>query len=221
VTGKRFRATRNQATSLRLPSKLIPILIFIFLIGIIIHLMDVKLRPTVTAAAKAVATRAAVEALNQALTEELAKSVSYKQLIEVERNKDGDLKSARFNFAAVTKLQSEATSRAEDNLHALEDQTLKLPVAPVLGDSLFANVAPKIPIRITLIGSAHSSVSPEVKSVGINQTVHILYVDLSAEVNVVAPLVSAPVTVHSRVPIAYIVLSGEVPNAVWTPQVFG
>jgi sporulation protein YunB len=220
VTGKRFKSTRNQAASIRLPSKLITILIVMFLIGLIIHLMDVKLRPSVTAAAKAVATRAAVEALNQALTEELAKAVSYKQLVEIERDRDGDFKSARFNFAAVTKLQSETTARAEDNLHALEDEKLKLPIAPVVGDSLFANIAPKIPVRIALIGSAHSSVVPEVKSVGINQTVHILYVDLSADVNVVAPFVSAPVTVHSRVPIAYIVLSGKVPNALWTPQTF-
>jgi hypothetical protein len=42
--------------------------------------------------------------------------------------------------------------------------------------------------------------------------VHILYLQLNAEVQVVAPLVAQPVSVQSRVPLAYVVFNGQVPN---------
>ena len=175
-------------------------------------LLDLKIRPVVVVAARALATREATEALNQAVTEEIAHDADYDRIVEIDKTPDGRTQVARFNFASVTELQAAATQRAQDNLRALSADSIQLPLGQALAGPLIGNAGPRLPIHLYLLGTAHSSVTTDVKSVGVNQTVHILYLDLSAQVNVVAPLVTTPITIQSRVPIAYVVLAGPVPN---------
>lgn len=193
-------------------SILMAVIVILTVLSLMFLLLDLKVRPVVVVAARALATRAATEALNQAVTEEIAHDVDYDRMVEIDKGPDGRTQVARFNFASVTELQAAATARAQDNLRALSLDAIQLPLGQALAGPLIGNAGPRLPIHLYLLGTAHSSVTTDVKSVGVNQTVHILYLDLSAQVNVVAPLVTTPITVQARVPIAYVVLAGPVPN---------
>ena len=222
----RFRPVRTspwrQATSDQQPSapgrrgRVSPFLLTLFLMVLIpvftYWWLDYKVRPVMVMTAKALAMRSATDALSQATTQEIAQLADYGRMVEIEDGPDGRTQVARFNFASVTQLQFAATKRAQAALRNLTLETLKIPSGQVLAGPLAAGVGPGIPVRMYVIGTAHSSIATEVKSVGVNQTVHILYLDLSAQVNVVAPLVATPITVQSRIPIAYVVLAGPVPN---------
>lgn len=197
----------------RSPRPLLRIVVSLGLVlGLAFYLLDVKVHPIVSATAKAIATRAATEALNEAVTEEIAHDADYNRIVEITDGPDGHPQIARFNFASVTELQSAATQRALLNLRSLSTDSLALPLGQVLAGPLVGNAGPNLPIHLYVVGSAHSSVTTEVKSAGVNQTIHILYLDLSAQVNVVAPLMTAPVAVQSRIPLAYVVIAGPVPN---------
>ena len=216
----RPRATGRISVKTRSQGQLVwrswTLLVGIFLLSItgILYYFDVKLRPSIASASKAVATHVASEALNQALTEKLAESMNKTSFVEFAPHEDkSDLTVTRFNLQAVTKLQAEATEQAEKVLGELSRQNIQLPVGHILGGSFFTALNMNLPLRLSLLGNVHSSVYADVKSVGVNQTVHILYLELSANVNVLAPLVTQPVVVRSNAPIAYIVLSGPVPNA--------
>lgn len=222
MASTRFRPVKSAGAQRRRPAArfrgyrlgpfLTPFLSLVLVFGLAFYWLDVKVRPVVMLAAKAIATRAATEALNEAVTEEIAHDADYSRIVELDNGPDGHLQVARFNFASVTQLQSAATQQALTNLRALSADSLELPVGQVLAGPLIGNAGPRLPIHLYVVGSAHSSVTTDVKSVGVNQTVHILYLDLSAEVSVVAPLITTPVRVQSRVPLAYIVLAGRVPN---------
>lgn len=187
------------------------IAVWIFLITALI-VSEIKLRPSIAVAADAVAVRAATDALNGAVTEEMAQTTSYEHILHMEKNAQGDFNVANFDFPAIIEVQRRATSRAEEHLRQLEHETFRLPLLQTVGGSLLSAVGPTIPVRIYLVGSTHSSIQAESKSVGINQTVHMLYLDLSAQVHVVAPLVSQPTQIHTRVLLAYVIFNGKVPN---------
>ncbi|MBX5435983.1 MAG: sporulation protein YunB [Alicyclobacillaceae bacterium] len=180
--------------------------------GLLVHWGEARLQPQLAASAQALAVRAATEALNGAVTEVVAANVDSHRIIHVERTDNGDFEVAHVDFVAVTRLQSAATRRADEALHSLADETQRLPLGQALGGSLFAGLGPALPVRMSLVGSAHSSVTADVRSAGINQTVHIVYLHLTAQVNVIAPLIRRPVVVESTTPIAYVVLAGEVPQ---------
>ncbi|MCF8565211.1 sporulation protein YunB [Alicyclobacillus tolerans] len=177
-----------------------------------LYLLDARVRPAVSAAARAVASRAAVDALNQAITEEISHDVEYDRIVQIDSASHGEIQVARFNFSAVTKLQAAATKRADEVLNGLSEHTLTLPVTQILAGSLAGPSGPRLPVHLLLVGAAHSSVTTQVKSVGVNQTVHILNLNLTAQVNVVTPLISTPISIESTVPVAYVVLAGKVPD---------
>ncbi|GGJ06276.1 sporulation protein YunB [Alicyclobacillus cellulosilyticus] len=185
------------------------------LLGAVLLLVfiDVRLEPVTASAARAAVVRAATEVLNRAVADEVADDGEYARIIEIDKNQYADFQVLHFNLAAVARLQTKATQRAEAALRELGSETIWLPLGQVLGGSLFSGVGPRLPVRFDVLGSVHSAVDSEVKSAGINETVHLLFLDLSAQMNVMAPFVREPVEVRIRQPIAYVILSGKVPDA--------
>lgn len=171
-----------------------------------------KLRPAIAAAAQGVAVRAATEALNAAVTEELVTGSDMSHVLVIDDQDAEGVRVAHFDFTRVARVQAEATQRAEEHLRDLSAQTLRLPAAQAIGGVLLTNLGVTLPVRVNMIGSVHSSVAAEVRSVGVNQTVHTLNLDLTADVQAVTPLVMAPAHVRTRVLLAYVVLNGEVPG---------
>ena len=215
--GFRSRVTRrtpDAASSLRRSMPLwLPVVFILFLLVAFLALVDSKLRPSLARAAAAVATQAATRALNDAVSKELGVDADNRSLVTITpATRDDGLTIARFNIAAMTALQSDATDRAEAALSNLSAKRIRLPIAHVFGGSVLSISSLSVPIRLSLIGNAHSSVTVDVRSVGINQVAHILTLDIVADVSVVAPFVSEPVHVETRTPIAYVVLAGPVPN---------
>lgn len=207
----RFRATRSVRAR-RLQGGWLSAAAFIGMLTLVAHLMEVKVRPVVAATARAVATRAATEALNEALSEEVAALADSRRIVHIEKDGRGDIEVAEVDFAAVTALQSAATAHAQEELHKLEHETFPMPIGEVLYGPLFSSIGPRVPVRFTLLGTAHSSIVTQSRTVGINQTVHVIYLDLTAQVNVLTPFTATPTTVTSKMPIAYVVFSGEIPH---------
>ncbi|GMA51916.1 hypothetical protein GCM10025857_32730 [Alicyclobacillus contaminans] len=187
----------------------------LFGLAFAVYLVNHRVQPAIAAGARALAIRAANAALSQAVTEELAHSAAAKQIVHYETDSTGGLRIADFDFSAVTRVQAAATEAAEHHLSALASETLSLPLGWTFGGALFSRMGPRLPVRMELVGSAHSAVRVETKTEGINQTVHVLYLDLSADVQVIAPLVAEPVTVSSRTPLAYVVFNGKVPSTMY------
>lgn len=190
------------------------ILIIALLLGAFLAAAEFTVRPVLSSAARAVAYRAAVDSLNQAVTAELVENADFNRIVHVDRTEHGALRVAHFDFAAVTKLQAAATEHADQALDKLEGETYHVPLTQVVGSSVFSAVGPSLPVHMRLYGSAHSSTVVETKTVGINQTVHVLYLDLNASIYVFAPFLTEPVAVKTRVPIAYVIVAGEVPGTV-------
>ncbi|MDQ0188750.1 sporulation protein YunB [Alicyclobacillus cycloheptanicus] len=207
----RFRAAR-RGVRIRVSGSWSMAACLLGLLALAVHMMEVKVRPIVAGTAQAIASRAATEALNGALTEDVAAFADTDKFIHIERDQSGRMEVATFDFAAVTKLQSAATAHAQEALRQLQHESFALPMGDMFGSSLLSAAGPKLPVRFTLMGSAHSSVITESRTVGINQTVHTMYLELTARVNVITPFSATPTTVESKMPIAYVVFGGEVPH---------
>jgi len=209
----RFRAKKKKRTLRRAALQTIMFLIicggfFIYTID----LLDRSLRPPFLAMATGVARQMATEAINDALTKRIAEDSEYAKLVMLDRDRSGRVTSAHFNFAEVARIESLTTLRVQHVLTRLEERIIYVPALEATGSAILATLGPSIPVRIVPLGSAHSDVIPVVQSAGINQTVHILYLHIEAQVSVVVPFVTQPVQVDTRIPIAYVVFIGSVPQ---------
>lgn len=213
---------RRQRTKSPFYTWMLSVCAVLVIFAIVMTVVDIKLRPSISRASVAVAHRVATEALGQAVTYQLAQTADNAKLVKMDNGLGTkDVSVIRFNLEAITQLQTKATDRAEAALKDLSVQKIRLPIGHILGGSVLSVANVSVPLRLSLLGNAYSSISVDVKSVGVNQVVHILYLDIGAQVNVVAPFVTSPIDVHTRAPIAYIVMTGAVPNTYYSSGVSG
>ncbi len=177
-----------------------------------------RLAPIVRTSSASLAARVATEALNEAMGEVLAAYPNGEELVRVrmERGPSGQAFSiVTLDMAKLAKLQSEAIHASETRLQTLRRQTLPLPLLQALSGSILAGYTVTVPVSFSLVGAVHARLDADVESKGVNQVVHIVYLELTADVMTMAPLVRAPVHVTARSPVVYVIMSGPVPNVVF------
>ncbi len=187
-------------------------------IGFFIAWLEWRLAPMVRTASTSLATRVATEALNEAMGEVLSSYPDGKALVDirVERAVSGQAFSiVTLDMAKLAKLQNEAIHASETRLHTLRRQTLELPVLQALSGSILAGYTATLPVSFSLVGAVHARLDADVATKGVNQVVHIVYLELTADVMTMTPLVRSPVHVTARSPVVYIIMSGPVPNVVF------
>lgn len=195
--------------------------ILAFLAGV--YLLDQRLRPLVTTAASALAKRAGAEALSEALSFDIATDVPTGSLVttDIGKGSGGQLAITSINMAKLSQLQQLATHDAQERLAALSKQTIRLPLVQMFSGSLLSGTTMTIPVRITLKGAVHSAIESDVETKGVNQVVHIIYLRVTADIMVITPFVSTPTQVETRAPVAYLIMSGPVPNAYYGTDSYG
>ncbi|GAB4272512.1 sporulation protein YunB [Thermincola ferriacetica] len=175
-------------------------------------IVEKNLRPTILAISKAQAEQIAVESIQDAVNEKVAKVVEYKDLIFVRTDSRGRVVLMQPNTVKINSLAADTTLEVQKALKKLEGKVFKIPLGQTLGSQLLASYGPKIKVTIVPIGTVKVIVEDKFEQAGINQTRHRLYLNIFSKVKIVIPLVSDSVEVSSQVPIAETIIVGEVPG---------
>ncbi|ADG82964.1 sporulation protein YunB [Thermincola potens] len=175
-------------------------------------IVEKNLRPTIQAISKAQAEQIAVESIQDAVNEKVAKVVEYKDLIFVRTDSRGRVVLMQPNTVKINSLAADTTLEVQKALKKLEGKVFKIPLGQTLGSQLLASYGPKIKVTIVPIGTVKVIVEDKFEQAGINQTRHRLYLNIFSKVKIVIPLVSDSVEVSSQVPIAETIIVGEVPG---------
>lgn len=187
------------------------IIILMMVFGLFI-LIDINLRPTILAIAKAKARLIATKAINDAIHNRVVDDVKYQDLIYIKTDNNGRIVLMQPNTIKINKIASETTLEVQKTLENLKDDYLKIPLGQVLGSQLIANHGPRIKVDIVPLGTVQTEVVDEFQEAGINQTRHLLYLHVKTTVKIIIPLVSSDVVVSTMVPVAETIIVGEVPQ---------
>ncbi len=168
------------------------------------------------------ATSIATRAINNAVSDRIAKSILYDQIIKTEIDNQGKIVFIQVNTAEVNRIASETSLSVQDTLKDLSNQEIYIPLGQVVGGKILAGRGPKIPIKVLPVGTVESSVSEEFMEKGINQTSYRLFVKIKANVSIIVPLIRTEATVQTQIPIANIIIPGTVPEVYFNnPLLYG
>ena len=88
----------------------------------------------------------------------------------------------------------------------------QIPTGIIFNNGLLANLGPKIPVKLSLIGDVTTDLVIDVKEYGINNAVIKLGVKVTAEEQVILPFDTKQISVDTVIPISIKIISGNVPN---------
>ncbi len=89
---------------------------------------------------------------------------------------------------------------------------LEVPSGIITDNYLFANIGPRIPVKISMTGEFESYVSSEVKEYGINNAMITIYINIEVTERITMPFITENITVDNKIPIFMTVINGTIPN---------
>ncbi len=223
----------------RIPKINIIILLIILLIVTIIfsfRIISKKVSPTLLEYAELQAGKIATYIIRQAVNSEVTDKISVDDLFIISKDSNQNIKTLDFNPLEVNRLLSKITETVNDHLTSLETTefekidlpssisstfanskegnglVFEIPSGMIFKNTILANVGPKIPVKLTLVGDIDSDIKTKVTDYGINNA----FIEISVYVHVVEqvilPISSKRVDVEMNVPIALKMIQGEIPD---------
>lgn len=180
-------------------------------VGIILFI-DSAIKPAMDAIAQVRVRYYAVDIMNNAIKQVTSTEDNIRSIVEVLTNADGSVRLVQTDSVAMNRLSTLVSQTAQDMLQQLTDIDISIPLGSLVSNGLFSGRGPDIKINMVPAGAVNTSFSTEFENAGINQTRHRVYLEVSAQVRIVAPLSGSAIEVKTIVPITEMIIVGDVPD---------
>lgn len=190
------------------------VLIALIVIAIVI-VLNVYWKSTLPTLIEITQTRISVQTIaivNQAVSTAIANTNDFEKLLTIERDDEGNVVLLTSNTAQVNQLARKTAILSQQKLDELAKEQIKIPFGTISGIPLFSEMGPDVVITVTPIGAVNCTFTSTFESVGINQTLHRMYVNVQCKIDLIIPQ-SHYLTEHN-VPILICesVIVGKVPS---------
>lgn len=197
---------------LSIKKKYLIILLLLLLVIIFGSLIRKIAYPTFENLCKNRAIALAAKILNDE-TDITMKDYSYEDLVKVEKDNEGNVQLIDINIFVLNDIISHITENTQDEILKNRREELEIRLGALLGSKLFAGIGPKIEIKIDTVSNFSNSLKSEFYSVGINQSIHRIYLELSCEMSIITPINNIEETVRNQVLLVESIIVGETPDS--------
>lgn len=217
---------------------LLTTILFFMIIFLTIWIIDRGIKPTLMDIAEEKTIEFATRTINSAVKS--TENISFEDLVDISVDGNGNVSTLGWNSAAVNRALRMATDRAEYFLYGMnKGQTLdvddpdlnpiefgesvgdlaskdptvvEIPIGQATGNTILANLGPKIPVHFEIVGSLRSDVVHDIKEFGVNAALIEIYIPVTVNVQIVIPFSTSVAEVSTRVFIDSRVIMGNVPD---------
>lgn len=201
-------------------------------------MIDRGIRPALMDIAELKTIEFATRTINSAVKS--TENISFDDLVETNMDDNGNVSTLGWNSEAMNRALRSATERAEyflygmnkgeqidldhpdlqpmefgdtvGDLAAKDPTVIEIPIGQATGNTILANLGPKIPVHFEIIGSLRSDVVHELKEFGVNAALIEIYIPVDVSIQIVIPFSTTTAEVSTKVFIDSRVIMGDVPE---------
>lgn len=152
--------------------------------------------------------------INNAVLAELDRiGAEYSSLVTLSENSDGEVTSVQSNVININRLKTNIANRVEREIERLPAVDIQIPIGTLLGLQLLHGKGFNVGMSVQPLGYATTSIISEFTAAGINQTLHRIVIEISADVDAIIPGFSTRVPVKTSIVAAETMIVGRVPDA--------
>ena len=143
---------------------------------------------------------------------EVMKEYTYNDLVVINKNEEGNVTYLELNIITANELVSKITSKVQDAIDSSKSNTIYINTGTLTGVSELKSIGPSFEIDLETGGSVKAKIDTEFLSVGINQTMHRVFADISLVIRVTTPIGIFSGDIETRVILAEAVIVAPVPD---------
>ena len=169
--------------------------------------------------AKAVAVNVVAVKINQTLEDGIYSEALNGDLLEVERDEEGNIQYVEANSRLINKLVLAFSTGMEEN-YSLGDMTaVPVNLGVLTGSKILSQVPLTVNVKVMPLSLTKFQCETEFVTEGINQTRYKVYCSVTSEVQILAPFTKKKAEINRKVLLAEAIIVGKVPdNYVFVPE---
>ena len=188
------------------------ILLLILSILIILNTYWKSTLPTLLDITQAKISAQTVLVINQAVTTSFQDTDVFGDLISIQRDNDGNIILLTANSLQANKLARQTAIVSQQRLDQLAKEQIEVPFGTISGIPLFSEMGPEITITVTPIGAVNCTFTSTFESVGINQTLHRMFIQVECKMDLIIPQMHHTMECVVPILVSESIIIGKVPQ---------
>ena len=177
-------------------------------------LLQLRIAPMIREIAENQVVNAASDAIFRAVTRQLQTgSVDYSRIIGLEKDASGRVSALTTDMEQIAKLKSEVLQLLDEEIAAMDDKEISVPVGSLLMPTFFAGRGVRLPVRVIALNSTNADFYSSISSIGINQSVQQIRITFTISLSFLTPVGIRDTEVTGNVLAAQTILLGDVPES--------
>ena len=193
-------------------------IILVFLVLIVIFFKAAY--PIFVSSCESKAGAMAISIVNDEVNETMV-TYTYDDLVNVTKNEDGSVSYIEAKIVPINQLIAEITGNIQEKIDNINSIIVDINFGTISGISILSNISPKIEVKLESSGTIDSEIRSEFTSVGINQTLHRIYLDLECEIEILTPFETIAKSVNTEVLLTETIIIGDVPSSYYNSDNLG
>lgn len=153
-----------------------------------------------------------VSTVNAAVTSVLEDEPSFVDMVEYGHDANGDLNSIKINATRVNAVMQRSVQKTQNGLSDMISSGVNIPVGSVSGITFLSGKGPNLNVAVIPVGSVDARLRSEFSEIGINQTIHKIYLSLDSTIKIIIPGADNTIKSSSEVLLVESVIIGKVPD---------
>lgn len=145
-------------------------------------------------------------------TREVLTKYQYKDIVQVTHNDADNTNILKTDVATINQIVSEIALEVTREMDEIKRENIKIYLGALTGNKYFAWTGPAINIKVMQTGSIETDIKTEFESIGINQSVYRIYMEISSNMNILTPYKTISKQTTNKVLLVETVIVGEVPE---------
>lgn len=202
----RHRSKRKKQNRIRL-------LAILVLVGVFV-LIDMGIRPMVSAAAASQTQIAVNRLIQRAVLEVLEEDgLRYQSFVTLRQNQNGETTALTTDAVLINRLQAQLLEKILQTLQQYREVKLELPLGSLSGSQFLAGRGPAVMLRLRPVGLVKTKIINQFDEAGINQTRHRIQLQVTVDMLSLLPGYRISSQAQSNVILAETIIVGLVPDA--------
>ena len=192
---------------------MIPALCVLMAILLLMVYTEKILSSKFTELAKSTAEKYILETVNRTVGEMAEKGLlSYSSMVKTIRDQSGQVIYLEVDTAMLAKAKSDLVKEIDTALSKQEKIKITVPYGSLVGWNLTSGKGFPVKVKVFPIEMAEGEIYTVLEDCGINQTRHLIRVDVSAKLTLVLPGKNEEISTHVSLPLGERILVGDVPE---------
>ena len=133
-------------------------------------------------------------------------------VMSYEKDNDGKIISMSLDASLANNIMATTLEHLDEVMANIKYDDLYVPIGYCFSDSLFFSYGPKVKLRLKPIGSYKVNILSNVSSVGINNSLVEIVLEIKTEFQIMIPLRRENYEIVNYIPLSTLIVQGEVPG---------